>query len=105
MLTARFFMNCCLATTMLATAPALATEAKRPDKVSVYFAAHEDDWQLFMNPSAFQDVIKGAAMRGWALVGAAANNSTTWRARMVPSRPSASWPMPTTRPAKRRRVK
>jgi hypothetical protein len=61
MLTARFFMNCCLATTMLATAPALATEAKRPDKVSVYFAAHEDDWQLFMNPSAFQDVIKGAA--------------------------------------------
>jgi hypothetical protein len=29
--------------------------------VSVYFAAHEDDWQLFMNPSAFQDVIKGAA--------------------------------------------
>jgi hypothetical protein len=61
MLTARFFMNCCLATTMLATAPALANQAKRPDKVSVYFAAHEDDWQLFMNPSAFQDVIKGAA--------------------------------------------
>ena len=34
---------------------------QRPDKVSFYFAAHEDDWQLFMNPSAFQDVINGAA--------------------------------------------
>ena len=29
--------------------------------MSFYFAAHEDDWQLFMNPSAFQDVINGAA--------------------------------------------
>ena len=46
---------------MLASAPALAEEAKRPNKVSFYFAAHEDDWQLFMNPSAFQDVIGGAA--------------------------------------------
>jgi hypothetical protein len=42
-------------------APALAADATRPDKVSFYFAAHEDDWQLFMNPSAFQDVIGGAA--------------------------------------------
>jgi hypothetical protein len=25
-------------------------------KVSFYFVAHQDDWQLFMNPSAFQDV-------------------------------------------------
>src|SRR5215467_14693979 len=48
----------CLAA--LAAMPALAGEAARPDKVSFYFAAHEDDWQLFMNPSAFQDVIKGA---------------------------------------------
>jgi hypothetical protein len=46
---------------MLASAPALADEGKRPDKVSFYFAAHEDDWQLFMNPSAFQDVIGSAA--------------------------------------------
>src|SRR5690348_15487814 len=38
--------------------PALA--AGTPDKVSFYFAAHEDDWQLFMNPSAFQDVLGGA---------------------------------------------
>ena len=46
---------------MLASAPALADDGKRSDKVSFYFAAHEDDWQLFMNPSAFQDVIGGAA--------------------------------------------
>jgi hypothetical protein len=50
----------CLGGAMLANAPALADQAKRPDKVSFYFAAHEDDWQLFINPSAFQDVIKGA---------------------------------------------
>ncbi len=43
----------------LMAAPA-AAETKRPDKVAFYFAAHEDDWQLFMNPSAFEDVIKGA---------------------------------------------
>jgi len=57
----RKIVTACLAAALLATAPALAEEAKRPDKVSFYFAAHEDDWQLFMNPSAFQDVIKGAA--------------------------------------------
>ena len=43
-------------------APVLrAADGTRPDKVSFYFAAHEDDWQLFMNPTAFQDVIDGAA--------------------------------------------
>lgn len=26
------------------------------DKASFYFAAHPDDWQLFMNPAAFEDV-------------------------------------------------
>jgi len=36
---------------------AFAAEGSPPEKVSFYFAAHEDDWQLFMNPSAFQDVI------------------------------------------------
>ncbi len=41
-------------------APALAGDGGRPDKVSFYFAAHEDDWQLFMNPSAFEDVGGGA---------------------------------------------
>ena len=49
----------CLAA--LAAAPAFAADAARPDKVSFYFAAHEDDWQLFMNPSAFEDVAGGAA--------------------------------------------
>lgn len=44
-----------------ASVPAFAGDSTRPDKVSFYFAAHEDDWQLFMNPSAFQDVIDGAA--------------------------------------------
>src|SRR5262245_29372388 len=54
----RFIIAICLAGTVSATAPelALAQESKRPDKVSFYFAAHEDDWQLFMNPSAFEDV-------------------------------------------------
>ena len=33
-----------------------AQDSARPDRVSFYFAAHEDDWQLFMNPSAFADV-------------------------------------------------
>jgi len=32
-----------------------------PGKVSFYFAAHEDDWQLFMNPAAFEDVSGGAS--------------------------------------------
>jgi hypothetical protein len=49
----------CLAA--LTVAPAFAGEAARPDKVSFYFAAHQDDWQLFMNPSAFEDVAGGAA--------------------------------------------
>lgn len=41
----------------LAPATGMAADAfARPGKVSVYFAAHEDDWQLFMNPSAFEDV-------------------------------------------------
>jgi len=50
-----------VAATLLGVAPALAGEGARPDKVSFYFAAHQDDWQLFMNPSAFQDVTGAAA--------------------------------------------
>lgn len=57
----RFIIAICLAGIASAVAPALAQESKRPDKVSFYFAAHEDDWQLFMNPSAFEDVIRGAS--------------------------------------------
>jgi len=57
----RWIVNACLAGAVLAGAPALAEDGKRADKVSFYFAAHEDDWQMFMNPSAFQDVMGGAA--------------------------------------------
>lgn len=31
-----------------------------PKRVAFYFVAHEDDWQLFMNPSAFYDVLDAA---------------------------------------------
>jgi hypothetical protein len=53
------FLQAFLALSTLAGGSALAGD--KPDKVSFYFAAHEDDWQLFMNPSAFQDVLDGAA--------------------------------------------
>src|SRR6476620_12435376 len=57
----RSIIAICLAGIVPAVAPALAQESKQPEKVSFYFAAHEDDWQLFMNPSAFEDVVSGAA--------------------------------------------
>jgi hypothetical protein len=41
---------------LLASQPALAESGRIYEKVSFYFAAHQDDWQLFMNPSAFKDV-------------------------------------------------
>ncbi len=45
---------------LAAMLPAAATtaQARSPavERVSFYFVAHEDDWQLFMNPSAFADV-------------------------------------------------
>lgn len=46
---------------LLAPAAAQAAGAATSGKVSFYFAAHEDDWQLFMNPNAFEDVLGGAA--------------------------------------------
>jgi hypothetical protein len=61
MLISRSIVRACLALAMMSAASAHAAEGVRPDKVSFYFAAHEDDWQLFMNPSAFEDVINGAA--------------------------------------------
>jgi len=61
MSTTRSFAAVCLALTALCAAPVGAAETRPPDRVSFYFAAHEDDWQLFMNPSAFQDVTGGAA--------------------------------------------
>lgn len=57
----RSMLRAAIALAMLSGASSRAAEDQRPDKVSFYFAAHEDDWQLFMNPSAFEDVINGAA--------------------------------------------
>src|SRR4051794_15523051 len=37
-------------------AQAQAGDIQALDKASFYFSAHQDDWQLFMNPSAFEDV-------------------------------------------------
>jgi hypothetical protein len=50
----RALAACCL-TIGLAHA-SIAKADQTYDAVSFYFAAHQDDWQLFMNPSAFQDV-------------------------------------------------
>ncbi len=47
--------------TLLSPIAARAADAITSDKVSFYFAAHEDDWQLFMTPNAFEDVLGGAA--------------------------------------------
>lgn len=56
----RSLFHACFVAWLFSAGPGLAADG-RPEKVSVYFAAHEDDWQLFMNPTAFQDVINGAA--------------------------------------------
>lgn len=55
MLASRWVGRLCLAGGLLAL-PQGAHADDNHDKVSFYFAAHQDDWQLFMNPSAFQDV-------------------------------------------------
>ena len=36
-------------------------EGSAAQRVSFYFAPHQDDWQLFMNPSAFHDVLDPGA--------------------------------------------
>jgi hypothetical protein len=46
----------CLVAGLLQAQPAHAQDGRTYDKVSFYFAAHEDDWQLFMSPSPFRDV-------------------------------------------------
>jgi LmbE family N-acetylglucosaminyl deacetylase len=56
MLTARWCLGACLIAAMLHGQPAPAQDGQSYQKVSFYFAAHEDDWQLFMNPTAFLDV-------------------------------------------------
>ncbi len=58
---ARVLLKSLVALSLLAPAAARATDAIASGKVSFYFAAHEDDWQLFMNPNAFEDVLGGAA--------------------------------------------
>jgi hypothetical protein len=58
---ARSLLNAGMFVVALGAVPVLAGESAQSDKVSFYFAAHEDDWQLFMNPSAFEDVAGGAA--------------------------------------------
>jgi hypothetical protein len=49
-----------LALAMLTAAPAFAEQGVRSGKVSFYVVAHQDDWQLLMNPAAFEDVMGGA---------------------------------------------
>jgi LmbE family N-acetylglucosaminyl deacetylase len=36
------------------------TTATAPERVAFFFAAHQDDWPLFMNPDAFKAVIAGS---------------------------------------------
>src|SRR5215471_8104866 len=47
-----------LAIGLLQPQPARADDSQ-VSKVAFYFAAHEDDWQLFMIPQAFEDVLDG----------------------------------------------
>ncbi len=56
----RSLVNACALFFLLAPTTSIAGHAGRSGKVSFYFVAHEDDWQLFMNPTAFEDVIGGA---------------------------------------------
>jgi hypothetical protein len=53
--TSRLLAGLCLAAALQGQA-ARADDGWTYDKVSMYYAAHQDDWQLFMNPSAFNDV-------------------------------------------------
>ena len=59
--TPRLAINICLVVGLIPIQSALADDSALRAKVSFYFAAHEDDWQLFMNPTAFNDVTGGAA--------------------------------------------
>ncbi len=56
MVTARLLSGACVALILLQAKPSFADERGLYQKASFYFAAHEDDWQLFMNPTAFMDV-------------------------------------------------
>jgi hypothetical protein len=56
MVAARILAGAGLAECLFQAGPSLAEDREGYQKVSFYFAAHEDDWQLFMNPTAFTDV-------------------------------------------------
>src|SRR5688572_22592091 len=45
---------------MLAVGLATQNCAQSQETVAFYFSAHEDDWQLFMNPNAYHDVHRPA---------------------------------------------
>jgi hypothetical protein len=45
---------------MQTSAETAGVQKAPPKRVAFYFVAHEDDWQLFMNPSAFYDVLDAA---------------------------------------------
>jgi hypothetical protein len=78
-----------------------AQKAPAFERVSFYFAAHEDDWQLFMNPSAFQDVADPktktvfvhttAGDAGAAPAPPAASTPIIWRGKTGRRSRSASW--------------
>ncbi len=59
MRTSRIAILVCVASGLLPAQTAAADDGRSYRKVSFYFAAHEDDWQLFMNPTAFADVLEG----------------------------------------------
>ena len=44
---------------MTVTPAAAMDPGDTSNHVAFYFSPHEDDWQLFMNPSAFRDVVDG----------------------------------------------
>ena len=101
----RAIANATVAVALLGAAPASAGEGTTASgKVSFYFAAHQDDWQLFMNPSAFQDVIGNAAKTVFIHVTAGDAGLGTgtgdrkhpliWHGTTVPSRPCVSWRIP-----------
>jgi hypothetical protein len=56
MLAARLVAATCVVAGLVHVEAAHATDVRTYDRISFYFAAHQDDWQLFMNPSAFEDV-------------------------------------------------
>ena len=70
------------------------TPEDSPQRVSFYFAPHEDDWQLFMNPSAFHDVLESST-KG-VFIHVTAGDAGLWNKQWRPTASALS------RPRKRR---